>query len=80
MKQWITPDIDELNFKDTAWGEDGGWGATQGGWGSDGGWGSNGGWQQNNTTPVVTPAPGQEDLWKCSGPYWEGKGSDELSS
>ena len=67
MKQWITPDIDELKFKDTAWGE-------------DGGWGSNGGWQQNNTTPVVTPAPGQEDLWKCSGPYWEGKGSDELSS
>lgn len=75
MKQWITPDINELNLKDTAWVDNGDW--------SHDGWVNSGDSYYvdlNANVPVITPAPGQDDNYQCGNGWWNEHLSDELSS
>jgi len=53
MKQWISPEINVLDIKDTSWGCHGGW-VNNGSW-HHGGWNGNVG--GNNPLP-----PGQDDI------------------
>ena len=70
MKQWISPEINELDLKDTSWGH-GGW-VNNGNW-NHGGWVNNGNWSGNGPVHNVR-LPGQDDLGGCSNPFHEGNG------
>lgn len=65
MRQWISPEINVLDIKDTSWGSHGGW-VNYGSW-HHGGWNGNVG--GNNPLP-----PGQDDIGGCNDNFWEGNG------
>lgn len=66
MKQWISPDINILDLKDTSWGSNGGWVNS-----GNKHWVNNGNWNVGGNNPLP---PGQDDIGGCNDNFWAGNG------